>query len=363
MLTEQDIVSYLLLKKLITPEHVVSGDLSITDNSRRHRNYRITFGTDLGLFLKQGIGTERASAIAREATFLQRIESQTAFSSYVPPLCSFDESEHLVLQQLIVDAEDLHQYHASRGYFPTTLARAMGKALGILHQLDQPLALTGSMETPTPWVLSLNRPTLRFYRECSAANQQIIRIVQEFSSFGDELDHLCREWRDETLIHGDIKWDNFLVLAKAGSERKTRIMIVDWELVGTGDPCWDVGSVMSAYLSFWLGSIPLVGELPEERFLDLARYPLEKMLPALHAFWDAYTRNLRLDDAQIEQLLLRAIRFAAARLVQTAFEQMQESIQLSGSIETMLQLSANVLERPEAAAVQLLGFQLGCARL
>ncbi len=122
-----------------------------------------------------------------------------------------------------------------------------------------------------------------------------------------------------------------------------------------GDPCWDVGAVFGGYLSFWLLSIPITGETPPDRFLELAQYPLEKMQPAIRSFWRAYVRRMDLDAAASNQWLLRASKYGAARLVQTAFEQMQHSMQLIGNVMCFLQLGLNIMQRPQEAAVQLLG--------
>lgn len=362
LLAERDVVWYLLRHNLIGPKQIVSGQLSVTDVSRRHRNFRIAYGNS-GLLLKQGVGFSKARAVAREASVLRRLESERVMSRYIPRLCAFDEKENIVLQELVVDAQDLRQYHLRRGYFPTTLARTMGNALGTLHRLghgteeDTP---TDSMARPRiPWVLSLHRPTLQFYRECSNANLQLVKLIQEFPSFCKELDRLRGEWRARSFIHFDIKWENVLVFGTSSSARQSQIKIIDWELADTGDPCWDVGSVLSNYLGFWLMSIPLIDELSSERCLNLARYPLERMAPALHTFWKAYMRSMHLDESKSREWFLRAVRFGAARLVQTAFEQMQDCIQLNANVESMLQLSSNILERPEEAAIQLFGFQTG----
>jgi hypothetical protein len=49
------------------------------------------------------------------------------------------------------------------------------------------------------------------------------------------------------------------------------------------------------------------------------------------------------------------MRYAGARLVQTAYEQMRWEIELTADMIYLLQLSLNVLHRPLEAAVQLLG--------
>jgi len=139
--------------------------------------------------------------------------------------------------------------------------------------------------------------------------------------------------------------------------RPLLLKIVDWELADLGDPCWDIGSVFSNYLSHWLLSIPITGEVPPERFMELARYPLERMQPALRACWQAYMRRSKLDPAHTDRWLVRATIYAAARLIQTAFEHLQMAAHLIGNIVCLVQLSLNILRQPQAAA-ELLGLPL-----
>ncbi len=140
--------------------------------------------------------------------------------------------------------------------------------------------------------------------------------------------------------------------------------IVDWELSRLGDPCWDVGSFFGEYLTYWLLSIPVTGQDPPDRFLDLARYPLDKMRPAIRAFWSAYVSGSGLTDPGLhDAFLIRSVRYATARLVQTAYEQGQVSALLTGNIVVLLQLAFNILQRPEEASIALLGIPLGTRRM
>lgn len=368
MLNQYEVVSYLLQHKLLSPAQVVAGDLKVADVSRRHRNYKITSSLGAGYVLKQGVGQDRIAAIGREAATYQFLDSGIkGLSRYLPRFCAYDAEERVLILELVDGAQNLREYHLHHGYFPISLARILGNALATLHSL----AVTGKngkedgrrAARQPPWVFSVHRPMIKFLQECSSANLQLIQIVQQFPVFCDQLDALREEWRTEALIHGDIRWDNCIVFGKSSSARKSRLKIVDWELAGVGDPCWDVASVFNDYLSFWLLSIPVTGELPPDRFLELARYPLEKMHPALHAFWLAYVQQMNLDVATADRWLLRTGRYVAARLVQTAFEETQMTIQLTGNIVCMLQLSLNILQRPHEATAQLLGIPLRGVRL
>ena len=260
---------------------------------------------------------------------------------------------------MLADAQDFREYHARRGHFSTLLAGAMGKALATIHRLARPEGTNGDNDqvfvVRPPGILSIHRPEPRIFQDISSANVQLIKSVQRSAPFCRGLDELRRGWRTETLIHYDIKWDNCIVFARPASKRTTRMKIVDWEAAGMGDPCWDVGSVFSSYLSFWLLSIPITGESPPDRFLELARYPLESMQPAMRSFWQSYVRGVGLEAATSDEWLLRAVRYAAGRLVQTAYEQMQMSLHLTGNTLCLLQLSLNILQHPQAAMVNLLG--------
>jgi thiamine kinase-like enzyme len=188
---------------------------------------------------------------------------------------------------------------------------------------------------------------------------RIIRIVQQVAELGELLDELRRGWRSDTLIHHDFKWDNCIVSQPPGPGRSTgKPKIVDWEIASRGDPCWDVGSVFNEYLSCWLFSIPITGETPPDQFVNLARFPLEKMKPAIRSFWQSYSQRMTLDSTTSEQWLQRSIKYAAARLVQTCFESMQMSIQPTGNVICLLQLSLNMMQRPQEAIVHLLGIPL-----
>ncbi len=368
MLTQDGAVSYLLKRELLSPAHVVEGDVVVEDISRRHHSYRITASQGPGYVLKQGVGQDRMLAVEREAAVYKLLGSgMPALSRYVPRLHAYDAREHVLVLELVDDSLNLREYHLRRGRFPTTLARLLGQALGALHRWtgngageEQDVRLAAD---PPPWVFSLHRPRVDFLRECSSANLQVIQLIQRFPPFGDLLDGLSRQWRTEALVHRDIRWDNWIVARKQGPSDRSRLRLVDWELASAGDPCWDAGSVLADYLGFWLLSIPVTGELPPDRFLELARYPLEKMQPALRAFWEAYVREMGLGAATADEWLLRSTRYAAARLVQTAFEQMQMSVQLTGNVVCLLQLSLNMLQRPLEATLQLLGVPLRRLRL
>jgi Phosphotransferase enzyme family len=342
-----DVARYLLDRGLLEPRTVVDDGLGVFDVSSRHSNYKVVAGSGPSYLLKQGSGRGTDGSIAGEAAVYEHL-GQGEMERFLPRAFLYDADEDVLALEL-VEGHNLHEHHLRSGRFSTTVAASLGSALGTLHRVTR---LDSTSEPSSlPWPLSLHRPDLTTIRSLSAANIELVKIVQRHAEFAEELDALAREWRPQCLIHTDVKLDNCIV----PPGRRPTVKLVDWELAGAGDPCWDIGSVFSHYLSLWLLSIPITGEAPPERWPELAKYPLARIRPALDACWRAYCEALELETAEEGEVLLRSIRFAAARLLQTGVEQSQYALQLWGSTICLLQLSLNVLTRPEEAALTLLG--------
>jgi hypothetical protein len=340
---------------------IVEGDLAWIDSSRRNHNVQIISRQGPSYFLKQGPSLDGNVSVAYEAAvyqFLQSAIGNGELRPYLPRFYGYDPNEQLLIVELLQDSKNLRQYHIGSGRFSTRLAATMGKALGALHHLTRGVEREQDglfLSRLPPWILSIHQPDLGIFRNFSATSIQLTKMLQQLPEFCGFLNELRLEWRTATLIHHDIKWDNCVVFAPVNSGRTTRLKIVDWELASVGDPCWDVGSFFSEYLSGWLLSIPITDDVSPYQSVQFAHYPLLRMQPAMRAFWRSYVQRMQLDRGTSLQWLLRAVRYAAARLVQTAFEQMQMSVSMTSNVICMLQTSVNILQRPQAAAVHLLG--------
>lgn len=358
MLNEDRLVGYLLAQELISPETIVASDLAIHNVSRRNNNFKVLSEHGPCLMLKQG-GEKGAGpgTLAHEAAAYHFLAAPgaSALHRFVPRLHNYDPGENMLVLELTENAENLRSRQIEKRSFSLILARRIGEALGILHSPDL-LRRAGGFDAPyEPSIFSLIQPDAKIFHEISSANLSLFKTIQAYPAFRQHLGELKDSWSDESFVHGDFKWDNCIAFAGEGSSRATRLRIVDWEFAGTGDRAWDVGSVFSDYLTTWLMSIPLVGDSTPKRWVELAAFPLEVMQPAIGAFWASYLRHAELTDSEAGPLLSKSVRFCAARLLQTAYEYLHESITITGNIYCFLQLALNMLERPEDASVHLLG--------
>ena len=353
MLEHAAVHRYALEHGLLPRAAIVDGDLVVRDRSSRHRTFTLERADGTGVVLKQGIGAAGAASIRREAAVYRRL-SELGGAESLPRFEGYDEASGVLALGLVAGSEDLYAHHHRLGRFPVGPARALGRALGAIHRCTL-AAESGPRPELAPSTLTAHRPDLAVFRDASAAMLAVIRILQASPALVRGLDRVRAGWRPRSVIHLDLKWDNCLLgrSPRRGAHRELRL--IDWESAVFGDPCWDIGSALGQYLSAWVFSIPVTGATPPERFPELAAYPLTGMHPALRACWTAYADTLELTLQERAEWLPRAADFAAARLVQTAFEATQMAEVIDGGIALHLQLAANTFERPHEAATQLLG--------
>jgi hypothetical protein len=359
MLAQSEVARFLLQRELISAISIVDGSFRVEEVSRRNRNFKVSTGTESSFLLKQGLGANGRATVAHEADVYQNFAAANlSLCDYLPRYSGFDADQGVLILELLPDAQDFRDHHSRRKRFSVRMAAELGTALSTLHR-ETASALgehrERGMANKMPWVLSLDRPGLELFCELSVANIQLIRIIQNTPDFPHMLKELQERWRVDSVIHHDIKWDNCLVVPSKKTASKFGPKIIDWEFAALGDSCWDAGAIFSNYLSFWLLSIPVSGEEPPDHFLELAQYPLNRMQPAMRAYWQSYVRGMRLDPHASDERLIRAVKYSGARLVQTAFERMQHATALTGDLICLLQLSLNVMQRPREAAVHLLG--------
>ncbi len=352
---QAEVVGYLLDRGLLGAVSVVDGGVVVRDVSSRNRNFVVERRDGPGFVLKQGIGADAVATVAHEARVYRMLSAPSGgMATWMAAFHGYDEARGVLALGLVADGRDLRTHHLRGRRFSAGLAQALGRALGSLHRsTERPQAVVEPRAAP--WVLSLHRPDLSVFRDTSAAGIELIKILQRAPGFAEQLDELRAGWQVRALVHHDVKWDNCIVFAR-GRRRQTRgLKLIDWEAAAFGDPGWDIGAALSQYLSFWLFSIPVTGATPPARFPALAEHPLERMQPALRSCWRAYAARVGVEGVGEDEALLRTVRYAAARLVQSAFEAAQMQDQLTSSLVLHLQLALNMLQRPREAVVHLLG--------
>ena len=347
ILTAENIVHYLLDRNILSAESVVDGDLTVVDMTRRNRNFKILRKTDAGYFVKQvkNYDPPSLSSLAREAQSYWLAKYDPGFkgiSNLMPRLIHYDQPHHILIMELFPGYEDLTEMYQRLGNIPVSIARSLGSSLGIYHK-DVDLTRDGIdarkiFPAALPWMLTLTPDYLRQIKNTDANHQQFVAILEQYPEFLDSIGQLRAGWQVNSLIHGDMKWDNCIVY-------KDELKIIDWELADLGDSAWDVGSIFQTWLSLWAS----------HEASPNGKNTIEDMQPAIAAFWNAYAGTMSLDTGGQRALLEKCCRCAAIRMIQTVYEYMHFTKRLDRSSILMLQLSLNILKEPAEAVRVLLG--------
>jgi hypothetical protein len=357
-LTVSNLAHFLISRGLVNHDAIFGGDLVILDASRRNRNFKVIRRAGPGLFVKQMRETQPDAMLTlrRESACYERARDDPTLSRLMPRLINYDPARHLLIVELLPDAESLADRHAREKMFPAEIGRMLGQGLGLYHAraagVGENEILGALFARQVPTMLTLGRGGLAALGQFGRIGPALSTVIQQHPELQKLLDAVGAEWRFDSLIHGDMKWDNVLLFPSPSGELDFRI--VDWEMADIGDADWDVGAVLQSFLAVWILSMPIASGLPPEHYIGMAAQPIEPMRPVLRAFWEAYAATRGFAETERQSALERSMRFGAARLVWAAFEQRLYAAQLDPAAMTLLQVSLNILKNPAQAVADLL---------
>lgn len=347
---------------------MVIGGLEISTRWRRNLNLRVRRPGRPGYLIKQHdpLRPGGRRTLAAEVSFYSFCaeEPRAAAVKGLLPVARVTLLEGpLVVVEWVEGADSLWRTYRSR---PATVAqgasRALGRGLGELHSclrrpgLGEDERLASLPERPAGF-LSSHRPHPGELRRLSAANHRLYRLIQDQPAMVGGLERAHAEWRTDTVIHGDVRSANVLIVCEAEgkAEVEPRLRLIDWELAKHGDAAWDVGSVLADFVHFWVKGQPQDLGLDPEARARAAKVPLAALQPAIRTFWRGYLSASGLSGAAASSLLERAVLYSGARLIQAAWQHSSRSSRLSELALLLLQVSRNVLAEPRAAAEHLYG--------
>jgi aminoglycoside phosphotransferase (APT) family kinase protein len=342
---QSDIAHYLLSLGVVKPRSVLEEDFAVVDASRRNCVFLATTSAGPTFVVKQAPPAS-AAPLAHEARILRLLAAAPELAAHVPAVVHEEPGGGCIVLRTAGGGRDWGDH---QGRFPRVPARILGRVLAVLHGLGVEAPANGS---EAAWGLLLPEPPHDLVLELSAGAQDVVARIQGSDELCGRLAELRSAAAGEALVHGDLRWDNCLALPAPGARRRTRVLLVDWELAGRADPAFDAGSVLAEYLRVWVGSVPIVEAVDPGRLVARARHPLGTMRPAVDAFWSAYG-----EAAARPPALRRVIEMTAVRLLQTAVERAQGLSAPTAHIVTLLQLADNMLRRPDDAASGLLGLR------
>jgi hypothetical protein len=347
ILTGENIVHYLIDRNILSAESVVDGDLIVMDMTRRNRNFKILRKGEAGYFVKQVKNYEPSalSSLTREAQSYWLAKYAAGFkgiSSLMPRLIDYDTNGSILITELFPGFENLTEMYQRLGNFPLPIASSLGASLGAYHrEVDlarEDVDARKVFPRGLPWILTITPQFIRQAKATDANHQQFFTILEQYPEFLGAIERLRAGWQVNSLIHGDMKWDNCIVY-------EDEVKIIDWELADLGDYAWDAGSIFQNFLTLWVGY----------EAAEAGTTRMDAMQSAMAAFWKAYAEKMSLDKDARAVLLEKCCQLAAIRMIQTGYEFMHFSKKLDRNGILLLQLSLNILKDPREATTVLLG--------
>jgi hypothetical protein len=357
----ENVLQYLAERRLTTVESAVDGDFMVLDQSSRNRNLKVLRRRSRGFFLKQSRSRSAAYArtVEREAACYGLAASHpdlAGLADLLPRLHLWDKANGVLVLEMLPNAESLWEHHQRMRGFPLDVAGLQGERLGAFQRqaerFQPQLEALGLFDRQVPWILSIHETHPQYLHQMSQGNVQLLQILQQYPRLTSALDALRRSWAPRMLVHGDVKWEN-LILCRASEDAPVELRMIDWEMADLGDDGWDVGAIFQAYWTFWIFMLPLGPGVTLDQAAAQSPWRMEDLQAALTTFWRSYARARGITGRTERRMLERTMSCAAARMVQTAYEAIQQSQRMTPQGLVQLQMSMNVLSDPAAAAREI----------
>ena len=333
-LTEANILYYLLNHRYADLESVVGGVYQVRNLSRRNRNFRVTCGPREYLIKQpKKWNTQSRRTLEQEAAIYWHAKTDPCFQAVrnlVPESYGYNPAESILILEYL--AEQTNPLSIADRFAPQ-VARLTGAAMGAFHRDMRAIPDSSLFPRRKPWYLFVHQADAGEMEDQSAGRREWHRVIQRQSEFARALDALREEWREETAVHGDWKLENCLLSAS-----RDQIHVIDWELASWGDPFEDIGTLLQSYWNCWV--------------CRHSQFPIGEIRPALWAFLEGYAAENQRDPAAMAP---RALRFAAARMLQSAYEVLDKAEKMTADAVCLLQASLNILTRPEWALREIFG--------
>lgn len=365
MFTVDTIHNFLLEKKLITLNSIINGDYETTTIDRRNRNLQVTTLFEGNYIIKQVFDkkAENSKTLANEIEFYNILhDSYPEISAFCPEMKYSDKKNRILILNFYRNTLQLWKYYNKKNAdnLPLETIAAIAKILSRLHCVFSTREISKDsrlsfLSRDLPFIFKIFKPDTEILNYIRAGGIEFLENIQSDDLMMNTLESVTKMWKPDSLIHGDVKLDNFLVMedSEDDSTASENIKVIDWELVQFGDSAWDVAGVFNDFIFWWAISMPDL-KTPEEMVRNAA-FPITKLKPGTKKFWETYCESSALSEQAQTVLLEKVVRFAGLRVLQTAYEICSKFNEIPSIGSVLLGIGKSILRKPDEAAELLFG--------
>ncbi len=388
-LSAKNVFTYLFEKDICTKADELLSE--IEPKSAKNFNLLLSLPNERKLLVKQEPFDRHGNTAGeflhewRIYQFLRAFPELYDLRNWVPEVLHFDADNSILVVHYLADYRDLADFYGKEAVFPTAIAASLGAMLGVLHQttferqeyqdLFSQNATGEGIGLPSNIAKGLQRIGPEIFGQVPDDGLKFYALYQRYDSLGAAIAELCSAFHPCCVTHNDLKLNNILVpihweeisadplplnpavLEKSGADRFVPLKLIDWERSSWGDPAFDLGMLISSYLSIWLGSLGVSKSIELEEALRLAITPLDVLQPSIAALGKAYFGHFPEILQHRPDFLQRVVQFSGFALIQTILSMLQYQKTFGNTGICMLQVAKTLLCRPQQSVSTIFGVE------
>lgn len=351
-LTKKNITHYLLDRGFLNGESFISGDYMLSQTMSRNCIFRIEQQKTNGLFVKQLINQDSTNSylIQKDATSHYLIHESDLYketSSHIPSYHGYDPTHNILVTEYFANTKNIHEVIYQDKALSKSHAEKMASILASFH-FDITKEIKGNtslqfFNKQIPWILNMGNLNNSDPKEIK---NSVVLEIHKHQELVKKIDKVASQWETYSLIHGDIKWMNFIVMPNDD------VKLIDWEIADLGDPLWDVAGVFQSYFSSWVLSFNNQSTQQHQKIEGTEFITFDAILPVIKIFWNQYAELQKFSTEENKEKLVKTLSYTAVRMIQTAFENNMAQTQILPNSVRILQFCDNVLSDTEKIAKQ-----------
>ncbi len=353
-LTKKNITHYLLDKGFLEPTSFMTGDYMLTQTQSRNSIFKIQQQQDKGLFVKQLIAQDATNSylMQKDATSHYLIHQSDLYketATHIPEYYGYDPYHNILVTEYFANTKNVHEVVYRDKKLSASHAAKMAHILASFHfDITEEIKHNSSLQffsKQIPWILNTNQ---LLNNNSQSINNAVIAEIHKHQDLVKHIDKVASQWEVSSLIHGDIKWMNFIVMPN-----NEDVKLIDWEIADLGDPLWDVAGVFQSYFSAWVLSFNNQNIQQHQQMQGTEFLSIESITPVVKLLWNTYASAQKFSVTEAKEKLLKTISYMAARMIQTAFENnMAQQQQMYPNSARILQFCNHILADVEGIAKQ-----------
>lgn len=343
------LMPYLLDRGVIGAREVIAGDTVIYEGTSRNRNFKVIVG-DGGLLVKQPqdhADEGLSKSVKLEGRLLSSLPLHVEwqkFVDYAPTVVQYDEASNILATRLIHPATSMSKLFLNGGQtsFHREGEESAARLMARFHAASGLALERGKLEwVGTDLPIGLKHVRTIEWRAQSEPVAQAFLDATKGSTIDPKTSPFANQeamWNEHLtgVVHGDPRWENFLLREGKRSNGDLHLTLVDWELISKGDPAYDVAGFLTEHLRFLLLFAAHKDIARVEDFEGAVPFAPEAMKGPCREFWTAYCKARRFRGATLEKFRSRVKQYVAPYASLIAWE-----TSLAGGTATALSATAH----------------------